>query len=66
MTVKLSQDDGKTWPFSRLVYGGFSSYSDMTVLPDGKVGLLFERDSFTRVTLVPISLEWLMEEDAGE
>lgn len=65
MTVKLSQDDGKTWPFSRLVYGGFSSYSDMTILPDGKVGLLFERDSFTRVTLVPISLEWLMEKDAG-
>ena len=52
-------------PFSRLVYGGFSSYSDMTILPDGKVGLLFERDSFTRVTLVPISLEWLMEKDAG-
>ena len=59
MTVKLSQDDGKTWPVSQLIYAGFSSYSDMTILPNGKVGLLFERDSFTRVTFVPLGLQRL-------
>jgi sialidase-1 len=58
MTVQASEDDGKTWPVSRLIYGGFSSYSDMTTLPDGRIGLVFERDSFTRITFVPIEPEW--------
>jgi sialidase-1 len=43
MTVRLSEDDGKTWPTSRLVHDGPAAYSCLTVLPDGVVGCLYER-----------------------
>tara|TARA_Y100001934_G_scaffold115149_1_gene140902 strand:+ start:3127 stop:4800 length:1674 start_codon:yes stop_codon:yes gene_type:complete len=59
MTVKLSEDDGKSWLHSRLIYGGFSSYSHMTTLPDNRIGLIFESDSFMRIKFVPIDLAWL-------
>lgn len=40
MTVKLSEDNGKTWPYACLIYAGPSAYSDLVNLPDGKIGLL--------------------------
>lgn len=61
MTVKLSEDDGKSWPHSRLIYGGFSSYSHMTTLSDNRIGLVFESDSFMRIKFVPIDLTWLKQ-----
>ncbi len=54
MTVKLSEDDGKTWPRSRLIYRGFSSYSHMATLPGGRIGLVFEADSFMRIKFLTI------------
>jgi len=42
MTVRLSIDDGHTWPSSKLLHEGPSSYSSMVVLPDGTVLCLFE------------------------
>jgi sialidase-1 len=42
MTVKASVDGGRTWPFARLLHAGPSSYSSLTVLPDGTVLCLFE------------------------
>lgn len=48
MTVKLSFDEGKTWPVAQLVRSGRAMYSCLTTLADGKVGLLYE----TGVTVV--------------
>lgn len=45
MTVRLSKDNGKTWPYSHLVYPGPSAYSDLVNLPDGNIGLLYENGS---------------------
>ena len=45
MTVRLSKDSGKTWPYSHLVYPGPSAYSDLVNLPDGNIGLLYENGS---------------------
>ncbi|WP_455638770.1 sialidase family protein [Parabacteroides sp.] len=42
MTVKLSEDNGKTWPYACLIYAGPSAYSDLVNLPEGKIGLLYE------------------------
>lgn len=42
MTVKASVDGGKTWPFEKVLHGGPSSYSSLSVLPDGTVLCLFE------------------------
>ena len=50
MTVRLSRDDGKTWPIARLVYNGSAAYSSLVALPDGQFGLLYERDGYRKNT----------------
>lgn len=42
MTLRLSTDEGKTWIKSKVLYSGPSAYSDLTTLPDGNLGCLFE------------------------
>ncbi|MDE3179108.1 MAG: exo-alpha-sialidase, partial [Acidobacteriota bacterium] len=43
MTVRLSYDEGQTWPVSRMIYKGPSGYSSLAVLKDRTIGLLYER-----------------------
>lgn len=42
MTVRLSHDDGRTWPSQKLLYEGPSAYSCLTILPDGNLSCLYE------------------------
>lgn len=42
MTVRISYDHGKTWKRKALVHQGPSAYSNLVVLPNGNLGLLFE------------------------
>ena len=42
--VRYSYDDGRTWPAGRMIYPYTSAYSDVTVLPDGRVAVMFEKD----------------------
>lgn len=42
LTVRLSHDEGATWPVSRCVTAGPSAYADMVLLADGSVGMLCE------------------------
>ena len=56
MTLRASYDDGKTWPYSTIVYKGPSAYCDLTVLSNGKIGLLFEKDGYQTVEFVTISV----------
>lgn len=41
--VRISYDEGQTWMNERLLYGGFAAYSDIAVLPNGSVGVIWER-----------------------
>ncbi len=59
MTVRMSYDSGKTWPVSKLLYEGSAAYSCLTVLPDGRVGIIYERDNTTRLTFSTFAIEWL-------
>lgn len=43
LTVRLSFDEGKTWPRSKLLQTGDSQYSSLAALPDRRVGCLFDR-----------------------
>ena len=36
--------EGKSWPWKLQYYQGPSGYSDGSVLPDGRVAILFEKD----------------------
>lgn len=57
LTVKLSRDDGKTWPVSRTLEAGPSAYSDLAVLPDGTVLCLYEKAS--DIVVARFNLAWL-------
>jgi sialidase-1 len=65
MTVRLSPDDGKTWPHSRIVHPGPSAYSCPVALPDGSIGLLYERGEehpYETITFARFGLDWLTGE----
>jgi len=59
LTVRLSYDEGKTWPVSRLICEGHSAYSCLTILPDKSIGLLYDRDHHKEVTFANFTLDWL-------
>jgi len=42
MTVRLSYDEGRTWPASTVLHAGPSAYSNLVVLPNGNLACLFE------------------------
>lgn len=44
ISIFLSRDNGKTWPVVKEVYPGASAYSDLTILDNNQIGLLYERD----------------------
>lgn len=70
MTVRLSYDDGTTWPRMRTVWEGPSAYSCLVRLADSHVGLLYERGEaspYEVITFVRFALSWLEHApDAGE
>ncbi|MFI6897375.1 exo-alpha-sialidase [Streptomyces sp. NPDC050256] len=59
LTVKMSCDNGKTWPIKKVVDAGAAAYSTMTRLPGGRVGLLYERGSVDHITYDSFDLKWL-------
>ena len=64
MTVRVSYDEGETWPVAKEVYAGPSSYSCLTVLPDGDIGLIYEGGDKHRrewLRFARFSLEWLTD-----
>ena len=65
MTVRISFDEGLSWPVKKLIHAGPSSYSGLVRFPDGDVGLVFEggeqhRREWIRFARMPLS--WLTAE----
>jgi sialidase-1 len=63
MTVRLSHDDGQSWPISQTLYPGPAAYSDLTSLADGTICCLYERGDnspYESLTLARFNLPWLM------
>lgn len=66
LTMRMSYDEGKTWPISKVIDSGVSGYSDIAVTPDGTIHCLYEGGALKnnhylnhQVTIVSFSLEWL-------
>jgi len=62
LTVKLSYDDGRTWPAARTIQAGPAAYSTVISLRDGNIGVLYERgekDAAERITFARFNLEWV-------
>jgi len=66
MTVRLSYDEGQSWPVSRIVHKGPSAYSCLNRLPDGDIGLLYEGGKdykYEKISFARFSLDWLKDEE---
>jgi len=62
ITARLSYDEGKSWPVSRLVHDGPSSYSCLTILQDMTIACMYEGGEEHRrekIALARFNLEWL-------
>lgn len=74
LTLKVSFDDGRTWPVSKVLEPGPSAYSDLAVLPDGTILCFFESGKpgvfragkgarswpYASLTLARIDPRWLL------
>ncbi|MDA1054701.1 MAG: exo-alpha-sialidase [Planctomycetota bacterium] len=56
MTLRISSDEGATWPFALEIHTGSSAYSSLTRLRDASVGLLYERDDYSAIAFTRIEL----------
>lgn len=69
VTVRLSYDEGKSWPVAKVIKYGPGAYSSMTVFPDGSIGIIYETgednegfaDPYAKLAFARFNLEWLTE-----
>jgi sialidase-1 len=66
--VKLSSDEGKTWPLAKAIEPGIAGYSDLAVGPDGMIYCFYERGSAGGshynpgfLCLARFNLAWLLQ-----
>jgi sialidase-1 len=63
-TVKLSYDEGRTWPVAKTLEPDISGYSDLAAGPDGTIYCIYEKGSAPEggvqfLTVARFNLEWL-------
>ena len=64
LTVRISYDEGKTWPLGKILNPGPAAYSNLTVLRDHSIGNLYERgekNAYETITFARFELEWLTD-----
>jgi sialidase-1 len=72
LSLKLSYDEGQTWPVNKSLEPGYSAYSDLAMLPDGTLLCFYEHGrpvdaekkkptSYAGLTLARFNLEWLTD-----
>ena len=68
LTVRLSYDEGQSWPVQMVLEPGIAGYSDLAVGHDGSIYCLYERGGLggnhyhtEGVTVAKFSLEWLTD-----
>ena len=49
-TIRISDDEGKSWKYSTPIYKGSFGYSCLTRLDDNEFAVLFERDEYSKIS----------------
>ncbi len=68
-TIKMSYDNGKTWPVEKLLIPGPFAYSTLTPVKPGVMGCLYEvnSDLIRSINFTTFSIDWLTNgEDSGK
>lgn len=69
LTVRMSYDEGKSWPVSKCIKKGTAAYSCLTVFPDGSIGVIYETGNcnnnfpeyYANLSFARFNLQWLTE-----
>ncbi|MCX7425166.1 MAG: sialidase family protein [Planctomycetia bacterium] len=59
LVLRVSRDEGKTFPLERLIAEGPAAYSDLTVLKDKTVGVFWERGDYKYLTFTRFDREFI-------
>jgi len=69
LTLRMSYDEGLTWPVSKVIDPGIAGYSDIAVTPDGLIHVFYEGGSIDgtggnhfkniHMSVISFNLEWL-------
>ena len=75
LTVRMSYDEGITWPVTKVLDPNIAGYSDMAVTPDGMIHVLYEGGIIkgqgdnmyknAQMSVASFDLEWLTEGKDG-
>jgi len=65
MTIQCSLDDGANWSLDHLVYAGSSAYSCLAKVSTNSIGLLYERDSYGKITFEKFAVDTLVPSPPG-
>jgi sialidase-1 len=71
LTVKMSADECRTWPYARVIEPGPSGYSDLAETPDAAILCIYECGMLERMTdtrsltVARFDLDWVMGADGG-
>lgn len=66
LTIRLSTDEGQSWPVAKLLYDGPAAYSDLAVLPDETICCLYEcgeSNPYERLRLARFTVDWLTNQE---
>ena len=58
LTVRLSCDDGRSWPAAVTVEPGPAGYSTLVTFANGDVGVLYERGPYEHITFARFAPSW--------
>jgi sialidase-1 len=71
LTLRMSYDEGLTWPVSKVIDPGVAGYSDVAVTPDGMIHCFYEGGTIegtggnqyknTHMSVVSFDLAWLTD-----
>lgn len=60
LTIRTSGDGGRTWSTGRVLEPGAAMYSSLTVLRDGRIGVLYERGLEYSLVFARFPLDWVL------
>ena len=64
LTVRLSYDEGRTWPVAKQIHAGPAAYSCLTILSDLTAACLYEggeKNAYEKISFARFNVEWLTD-----
>ncbi len=62
LTVRLSDDECRTWPVARILEPAFAAYSDLAVTAKGHILCFYETADYQQLVMARFDLTWLVQQ----